>query len=174
MREELADAFSKGADVTVRRIAEVSEDPTYKRFSRTQKGKIMGWCRARTWEEVPKFWHDVEATKSEDDLRTMLDRLWRVKVGDMDKHIYKVYWVDAAVKAIRTAKIAASDKGRLSIWETVVTPQNFMPRTVYQMTFLDDLRERKEMARGNRTMDKLEKEKKAEVTCLPPTTMEEA
>ena len=34
-KEMLADAFSKGADVTVRQIAEVSGDPTYKRFSRT-------------------------------------------------------------------------------------------------------------------------------------------
>ena len=49
-----------------------------------------------------------------------------------------------------------------------------MPRTADQITFLNDLRERKEMARGNRTMDDLEKEKKAELTHLPPTTMEEA
>ena len=132
----------------------------------------MGWCRARTRKEVPKPWHGVEATKSEDDLRTMVDRLWRVKMGDIDKNIYKVYWADTMVKAIRTAKLAASNEGRLSTWETVVTPQNFMPRTLDQMIFLDDLRERKEMARGNRTMDDLEKEKKAEVTHLPPTTIE--
>ena len=75
LREELADAFSKGADVTARRIAEVSGDPTYKRFFRTQKGEIMGWCGAETWDQVPKFWHDIEVTKSEDDLRTILDRL---------------------------------------------------------------------------------------------------
>ena len=30
------------------------------------------------------------------------------------------------------------------------------------------------MARGNRTMDNLENEKKGEVMCVPPTTMEEA
>ena len=40
-REELVDPFSKGVDVTARRIAEVSRDPTYKRFSRTQKGKTI-------------------------------------------------------------------------------------------------------------------------------------
>ena len=78
------------------------------------------------------------------------------------------------VKAIRTVKLAASDEGRLTPWETAVTPHNFMPRTVDQITSLDDLRERKEMARGNRTMDDLENEKKAEVTRLPPTAMEEA
>ena len=41
-RQDLTDAFEKGADVTARRIADVSGDPNYKRFSRTQKGKIMG------------------------------------------------------------------------------------------------------------------------------------
>jgi hypothetical protein len=54
LREELVDAFSKGADATVRQLAEVSGGPTYKRFSRTQKGNIMGWCGVRTWDEVPK------------------------------------------------------------------------------------------------------------------------
>jgi hypothetical protein len=91
LREELADVFLKGADITARRFAEVSGDPTYKRFSRTQKGKIMGWCGAKTWDNVPKFWHNVEATKSEDNLRTMLDRMWKLKMGDMDKNIYKIY-----------------------------------------------------------------------------------
>ena len=111
-REDLADAFAKGADVTARRIAEVSRDPTYKRFSRTQKGKIMGWCGARTWDDVPKFLHDVEATESEDDLRLLLERLWRLKTGDMDKNTYKIYWIDTMVKAIRVVKLVASDEGR--------------------------------------------------------------
>ena len=65
-----------------------------------------------------KFWHNVEATKSADDLHTMLDRLWRVKMGDIDKNIYKVYWADAIVKAIRTAKVTSITKAllmRLSI-----------------------------------------------------------
>ena len=67
-REDLADAFSKGADVTARRIADVNGDQAFRRFTRTQKGKLMGWGGTRTWTEVPKFWHDVEATKLEDDL----------------------------------------------------------------------------------------------------------
>merc|ERR1712194_612612 len=78
------------------------------------------------------------------------------------------------VKAIRTVRLSASDEGSLATWETAVTPQNFMPRTADQINFMNDLRERKAMARGNRTMDNLEKEKKSEVTRLPPTTMEEA
>ena len=40
---------------------------------------------------MPQFWHDIEATKSVDDLRTMLDRLWRLNMGDMDKNVYKMY-----------------------------------------------------------------------------------
>jgi hypothetical protein len=78
------------------------------------------------------------------------------------------------MKAIRAVKLAASDKGRHATWETVVTPQNFMPRTLDQMTHLDNLRERKELARGNHTIDNLEKEKKGEVISIPPTTMEES
>ena len=160
--------------MTARRSAEVSGDPTYKRLSRTQKGKIMGWCRAETWDTVPKFLHGVEATKSEDNMRTMLDRLLRAKIGDMDNTIYKVYWTDAMVKAIRTAKITAGDEDRYTTWETTVTGQQFMPRTTDRITYLEHLRERKEMARGNRTMDDLEKEKKGEVMRIPPMTMEEA
>ncbi len=113
-RQDLKDAMEKGADVTARRIADVSGDPNYKRFSRTQKGKIMGWCGVRTWDEVPKFWHDVEATKSEDDVRTLLDRLWREKMSDIDKNIYKMYWADVMVKAIRTVRLAATDKCSLA------------------------------------------------------------
>ena len=60
------------------------------------------------------------------------------------------------VKAIRAVKLAASDEGRHTTWETTVTPQNFMPKTLDQMTYLDNLRERKELARGSRTMDNLE------------------
>ena len=134
----------------------------------------MGWCGAETWNQVPEFWHNVEATKSEDDLRTMLDRLWRAKMRDMGKNIYKMYWADAMVKTIRTVKMAASDKCRHTMCETAVTPQHFMPRTTDQVTYLESLRERKEMARGNHTMDDLEKEKKGEVMRIPPTTMEEA
>ena len=91
MREELTDTFSRGVNVTARRMVEVSGDPTHNRFSKTQKGKIMGWCGAETRDRVPKFWHDFEATNSEDNLRTMLDRLWRANMGDMDNTIYKVY-----------------------------------------------------------------------------------
>ena len=95
-------------------------------------------------------------------------------MGDIDKNIYKVYLADAMVKAIRTAKLVAFDEGRLSTWDTAVTPQNFMPRTMDQMRFLGDIRERKEMTWGNRTMDDLKKEKKVEVTRLPPATTEAA
>ena len=60
------------------------------------------------------------------------------------------------VKAIRTMEMTASDEGRYTVWETAVTPQNFMPRTVDQITFLKNLGERKEMVWNNRTMDDLE------------------
>jgi hypothetical protein len=78
------------------------------------------------------------------------------------------------VKAIRTVRLAASDEGSLATWETAVTPQNFMPRTTDQINFMNDLRERKTVARGNRTMEDLEKEKELEVTRMPSTTMEES
>ena len=78
------------------------------------------------------------------------------------------------VKAIRAVKLAASDEGWYITWETTVTLQNSMPRSMDQMTYLDNLRVRKELAKGNRTMEDLEKEKKSEVTRVPPTTMEEA
>ena len=85
LRKELADAFLKRADVTVRRLAEVNGDPTYKRFSRTQKGKITGWCGVNTLDEVPKFWHNFEATELEDNLRTMVDRLWSWRWGALTR-----------------------------------------------------------------------------------------
>ena len=40
-KEILADAFLKGTDVTARQLTDVNGDPTYTRFLRTQKGKIM-------------------------------------------------------------------------------------------------------------------------------------
>ena len=123
---------------------------------------------------MPKFWHDVEATKSEDNLRTVLDKLWKQIMDNMDKHAYKIYWADVMVKAIRVVKLMASDEGRYMIWKTKVTPQNFKPRTIDQMTYMDNLRERKELARGNRTMEDLEKEKKSKVTRVLPTTMAES
>ena len=51
-------------------------------------------------------------------------------MGDMDKNIYKIYWADTMVKSIRTAELVASDEDRPSTWETAITLQNFMPRTV--------------------------------------------
>ena len=43
-----------------------------------------------------------------------------------------------------------------------------------QITYLDNLRERKKLAWGNHTMEDLEKEKKAEVMRVSPITMEES
>ena len=70
----------------------------------------------------------------------MLDRLWRLKMGDTDKNIYKMYMTDVMVKAIRAMKLAASDEGRYMTLENTVTPQHFMPRTLDQMSFLNNLR----------------------------------
>ena len=41
-REDLKRAFSRGADITPRRITEVNKDSMYKKCTRTQRGKIMG------------------------------------------------------------------------------------------------------------------------------------
>ena len=49
-----------------------------------------------------------------------------------------------------------------------------MPRTTDRITYLENLRERKEMVKDNRIMDDLMKEEKEEVMHIPPTIMEEA
>ena len=52
MREELADTFLRGLGITAKRLTEVRGDPTYKRFSRMQKRKIMGQCGVNMWDEL--------------------------------------------------------------------------------------------------------------------------
>ena len=57
------------------------------------------------WDEVLEFWNDVEATKLEDNLRTMLEGY---------------YWADMMVKATRVVKLTGSDKNRHTAWESAV------------------------------------------------------
>ena len=95
-------------------------------------------------------------------------------MGEMYKQVYTVYWAHIMVKATKAVKLVASAKGRYTPWETVVTPHTFMLRSIDQITYMDNLRKRKESAWRNRTMEDLEKEEKSEMTSVPPPKMKEA
>lgn len=54
-----------------------SKKDSFGRFTSTHKAKICSWVGVLTWDEVPKIWHDIAATRNDDDLRIILEKYWR-------------------------------------------------------------------------------------------------
>ncbi len=51
-------------------------------FTDTQKGKIMGLCDVTRWNKVLKIWNEIEACKTDEDLRAVLMKYWEKYKGE--------------------------------------------------------------------------------------------
>ncbi len=68
----LAEAPQKSFQAATAIFREDMAGLMYTRFTTIQKGAVMGFCHATSWENTPKIWHNIEATNSNKDLQRIL------------------------------------------------------------------------------------------------------
>jgi hypothetical protein len=84
------DMYLKGVEHAMRLNAEQNSDTVYKRFTANQKAAVCGFCGVTSWRQVPEIWHQIEKTKSEEELRKILVKRWQQLSGDPNVMFYDV------------------------------------------------------------------------------------
>ena len=60
-QKRAASMYEKGMEqMTARSQADSLAEPGHKGFGDSTRARIKGFCQARTWDEVPKIWHEIE------------------------------------------------------------------------------------------------------------------
>ncbi len=84
--------MEKGFDSALCIFQQNMSDSHYKRFMEIQKGAIMGFCGVTSWKDVPGIWKEIETTKSDEDLCSVLQRHWDKNKMNLDVLLYSIYW----------------------------------------------------------------------------------
>ena len=69
----------------------------------------MGWYRVNSWDKEPKIWENIKDTKTDTDLRRLMQTEWvKARGNDLDRHLYEFEWTDDLLKSIRTVELTGS------------------------------------------------------------------
>ena len=68
----------------------------------------MELCNETSCASVPPLWKDTKATKTESDLRRILDREWNKNSMNINIQYYKIYWSDNFLMTIRKVEFTES------------------------------------------------------------------
>ena len=127
--DAIGDSFTKGVELAMRTLSNNASEDTKKGFSDTQKGKIMGWCFAGSWREVPGIWHEIEQAKSDEDLRVVLSQHWKKNEGDLNVQFYSIYWAEEILLSLRKVTLTKGSRATWATSEKGVSMLLLMPRT---------------------------------------------
>ena len=167
----LSETYAQGVHDAMRQHHETTSDTVYKRFSNHQRAAIMGWCRVRKWRQVPKIWKKIEATKSEDDLRRVLNKAWGKKTGNaLNTTFFDIDWPDDMLKAIRTARPYESAEADFLTSEMGIAPMALLPRSRDETRAIQA--EKRAMERANNVMTLTESRRISNRPRMPPKTWE--
>ena len=173
---EIANTYQAGVHDAMRLHHENESDTIYKRFTKVQRGGIMGWCGVRRWKDVKPIWKEIEQTKSEDDLRVVLNRAWQKKIKKLGLHatVYAMDWPDDMLSAIRQARPYESSEADFLTSELGLSPMALLPRSRNeQIKIREDKRAKKKANRGmNMTEARAEAKRANKTPRLPPTDWE--
>ena len=169
--DAIGDSFTKGVELAMRTLANNASEETKKGFSDTQKGKIMGWCFAGAWREVPGIWHEIEQAKSDEDLRVVLSQHWKKNEGDLNVQFYSIYWAEEILISLRKVTLTKGSRATWATSEKGISMLLLMPRTDDARMEIEDEYQLRQAVGENLSMADL---RRAERTPrLPPLRWEE-
>ena len=73
----------------------------HKSFTDAQKSRFMSACNVTRWCDVLAIWHEIEKCKLDKDLQDVLSKHWAKYESNMTCMVYKIYWSEEFLKAIR-------------------------------------------------------------------------
>ena len=89
---QASDSYEHSINHAMRLLTDIKgKGGDYKWFSRTQRASIMGFCGVDKWKNVPTIRKIIEETRSKDDLRTEIGRMWSQFQATPDVLYYDVH-----------------------------------------------------------------------------------
>ena len=104
-------------------------DTVYQYLTDVQKGALMGLYNKTSWDSVPPLWKAIESTKTESDLRRILDREWIKNSTNINIQYYKIYWCGDLLVAIRKVEFTESGGAAFLTSELGLSLLQLMPRS---------------------------------------------
>ena len=169
--DALGDSFVKGVELAMRTLSNNASEEKHKGFTDTQKGKIMGWCGAGSWADVPHLWHEIEKSKSDDDLRAVLTQHWKQFEGNINVLFYRIYWAEELLTSLRKVTLTKSARATWATTEKGISPLLLMPRTEETRLAIEFEYQRRLAAGKNVTVADLQRAERE--PRLPPQRYEE-
>ena len=143
--------FQEGILTAMRMLKEQESDPNHKPFSNVTKGKLMGMCGVTKWCNMPTVWAEIEACKTDRDLRTILQNHWGKNKKDLNTMFYDIYWGEELLKSIRIADFTRSNMATFLTSELGLSMMLLLPRTEEEIILMDAEWERRRRAGKNVT-----------------------
>ena len=87
----------------------------------------MGFYHEISWANIPPIWKDIESSKTEADLRRILDREWSKNEKNVNVQFYKMYWLDNLLTVIRKVEFTKSGEATFLVLELKLSLPQLMP-----------------------------------------------
>ena len=97
---DIGATYQEGMMTAIRLFNDNLSTLSHMSFNDLQKGKFMGWCGITRWCDVPRILMYVAATKTDDDLQTVLAKHWGQNKSSLNSMFYSVYWTEDLMTAI--------------------------------------------------------------------------
>ena len=112
----VSDFYAQRVEATMCMYHELqASDTVYKYLmDNVQNGALMIFCNDVLWASVPPLWKDIEATKTESDLRRILEKEWNKNSMNINIQYYRIHWSDNLLIAIRKVEFTKSGGKRSS------------------------------------------------------------
>ena len=143
--------FQEGILTAMPMMKEQESDLNHKAFSNATKGKLMGMCGVTKWCNMPPVWVEIEACKTDRDLRIILQNHWVKNKKDLNTMIYDVYWGEELVKSMRIADFTRSNMATFLTSELGLSMMLLLPRIEEEIILMDAEWERRKRAGKNVT-----------------------
>ena len=89
---QASDSYERSINHAMRLLTDIKgKGGDYEWFSRTHRASIMGFCGVDKWKNVPTIRKIIEETRSKDDLRTEIGRMWSQFQATPDVLYYDVH-----------------------------------------------------------------------------------
>ena len=83
------DLYLRGSMHAMRMFQYKTSSATHNQLSDSQKGSIMGWYGVNSWDKVPTIWEKIEDTKTDTDLRRLMQTEWaKARDNNIDCQLY--------------------------------------------------------------------------------------
>ena len=163
--------YQQGIMHAMRAHQENLSEPGHKRFTDNQKAALQGYCKVKSWAEVPAIWKQVEGCKNDVDLRRVLARHWATyQKGGLGGMFYNVYWSDDLITAIRTLNLCTCTTPSYATAMDGLSMLHLLPWSQEDIRSHEREQKIRHKTAGTRTY--AEERKLSKAARLPPTNYE--